>query len=78
MIPWRLSNACLVQLHGYRVQHLYLLVGGGALMQIGVLRQLWLLIRHFDLGGWTLLALVGILAILIASVMESQNSLLRL
>jgi len=54
------------------------LVGGGALMQIGVLRQLWLLIRHFDLGGWTLLALVGILAILIASVMESQNSLLRL
>lgn len=65
-------------IHGYRVRQLSLLGGGLLLVLSGVLHQFIDLIRHFDLGSWASLAVLGMLSIVFASVLESQSGTLRL
>lgn len=64
--------------HGYRVRQISLLAGGLIQVLAGVMHQFIDLIRHFDLGSWVSLALLGMLSIVFASVLESQSGKLRL
>ncbi len=74
--------ACLVTgimllLRGYRARQRSLFSGGAVLTTAGLLHQVYQLVHHFDLGGWTALTALGISAIVIASVMESQSGNIR-
>jgi hypothetical protein len=67
-----------VMLYGYRLRQLTLCGGGALLVVSGLLHQIVNLIRHFDLGSWISLAVLGVVAIVIASVLEAHSSTLRL
>lgn len=63
----------MLLVYGYKVQQRSLFTGGIVLMIAGISQQLYELVHHFDLGGWASLATLGIVAIVAASVMESQG-----
>ena len=65
-------------IYGHRVRRLTLFIGGALLVAVGLLHQALDLIRHFDLGSWIGLAVLGVGAIVAASVLESQSRMLRL
>lgn len=65
-------------IYGHRLRQLTLFGGGTLLVVVGLLHQTLDLIRHFDLGSWLGLAMIGVVAIVTASVLESQSSTLRL
>ena len=62
-----------VSLFGYKVQQRSVFSGGIILMLLGIVQQFYNLVQHFDLGSWAGLAILGIVSIIIASVMESQG-----
>lgn len=65
-------------IYGHRLRQLTLFGGGALLVVVGLLHQTLDLIRHFDLGSWLGLAVIGVVAIVAASVLESQSRTLRL
>lgn len=65
-------------IYGHRLRQLTLFGGGALLVVVGLLHQMLDLIRHFDLGSWLSLAVIGVIAIVAASVLESQSHTLRL
>ncbi|MCF6259523.1 MAG: hypothetical protein L3J98_05080 [Gammaproteobacteria bacterium] len=65
-------------LAGYKMQKSNLFSGGIILMLLGIAQQLYKLVWHFDLGNWASLAVLGIVSIIIASMMESQGSNIKL
>lgn len=74
--------ACLLiglvmALRGYKTQRLSLFGSGIILMLSGMTQQIIKLVHYFDLGSWASLAILGIAAIVIASVMESQGGKLK-
>lgn len=62
-----------VSLFGCKVQQRSVFSGGIVLMLLGIVQQFYDLVRHFDLGSWAGLAVLGVVSIIIASVMESQG-----
>jgi len=68
-----LFGGLVLVIRGYKMQHRSLFGGGITLMLTGMSHQIIQLVHHFDLGGWASLAILGIAAIVIASVMESQG-----
>lgn len=65
-------GACLL-MHGYRVRQRGVFLAGAALMLIGMLQQLFELIYRFDLASWISFAILGIIAIVAGSMLESQS-----
>ncbi|HEY9198365.1 MAG TPA: hypothetical protein VIR60_03290 [Gammaproteobacteria bacterium] len=65
-------------LYGHHLRQLTLFGGGALLVVVGLLHQALDLIRHFDLGSWISLAVIGVVAIVAASILESQSRTLRL
>lgn len=77
------ASACLVMgavlvAYGYRVQQLSLFAGGLLLSLAAVIHQLIDLVRDFDLANWASLAVLGMVSIVVASILESQGGKLRL
>jgi len=64
-------------LWAYKTQQLKLLVVGLSLVLLSVLEQVLGLVQFFNFGGWLSLALMGISAIVIASVLESRSALIK-
>ncbi len=67
-----IAGICLL-MHGYRVRQRGVFLAGAALMLIGMLQQLFELIYRFDLASWISFAILGIIAIVAGSVLESQS-----
>ncbi len=65
-------------LTGYKMQQKNLFSGGIILMLLGIAQQLYELVWHFDLGNWAGLAVLGVVSIVIASMMESQDGNIKL
>ncbi len=63
---------------GYKNQQRNVFTGGILLMTIGIAQQLYELVLHFDLGSWMSLAVLGVIAIVVASTIESQGGKLKL
>ena len=66
-----------VSLLGYKVQQRSVFSGGIVLILLGIAQQFYDLVRHFDLGSWAGLAILGVVSIVIASVMESQGGVIK-
>jgi len=62
---------------GYRHRYRNIFAGGLVLILFGTLDQLFALLEHFDLGSWATLAIVGVLAIVLGSLIESQRGNIR-
>jgi len=58
---------------GYKNRQRGFFINGFILMIIGVVQQLYELVHHFDLGSWASMAVIGILTIVVASVIESKG-----
>ncbi len=71
-------SVSLVSLSGYKMQQRNLFSGGIILMLLGIAQQLYELVWHFDLGNWAGLAVLGVISIIIASMMESQGGNIKL
>lgn len=71
------STGLALLICGYKRQQLSMFVGGGLMVLVGASEQLYTLAQHFDLGGWASLALIGIIAIVSASLMESKGGRLK-
>jgi len=67
-----------VTLLGYKAQQKSLFSGGIVLVLLGITRQLYELVQHFDLGSWAGLAVPGVVSIIIASMMESRGGNMKL
>ena len=67
-----IAGICLL-MHGYRVRQRSVFLAGATLMLIGMLQQLFELIYRFDLASWISFAILGIIAIVAGSVLESQS-----
>jgi hypothetical protein len=72
-----LACGTLLALVGRHYQQLALFSTGLLLAALSLSYQLYQLIRVFDLGGWLSLAALGMLAILIASALESGGGRIR-
>ena len=68
-----LLGGLVLVLRGYKMQQRSLFSGGIILILTGMTQQIIQLLHHFDLGGWASLAVLGMAAIVVASVMESQG-----
>ncbi len=66
-----------ILLFGYKQQQRSLFVSGAIMLIFGFAHQLYALVHQFDLGSWATLALFGITAIVVASVMESKGLAVR-
>ena len=66
-----------VSIVGYKAQQRSVFTGGIVLMLLGIAQQFYDLVKHFDLGSWAGLAILGVVSIIIASVMESQGGKLK-
>ncbi|MFP4611084.1 MAG: hypothetical protein ACLFQT_08690 [Thiohalophilus sp.] len=58
---------------GFQRQQRSVFAGGIILMLVGLGQQLYELVHHFDFGSWASLAALGVIAIVIASTIESQG-----
>ena len=58
---------------GYQQKQRGIFSSGILLMLIGLGHQLYKLVHHFDLGSWIGLAMLGVVAIVLASTIESQG-----
>lgn len=67
----------LVVLYGYSVQQKLIFAGGLTTLMLGFGYQLWLAARFFEFGSWGSLAILGTVAILLASVLERYGLRLR-
>ena len=63
---------------GYMHQQSRIFIGGVVLMLAAIAERTYELVHHFDLHGWLALAVLGIVAIVFASVMETQGGNLKL
>ncbi|MDC8444507.1 MAG: hypothetical protein LV471_01065 [Nitrosomonas sp.] len=70
------TGACLL-MHGYQARQRGVFLAGAALMLIGMLQQLFELIYRFDLASWISFAILGIIAIVAGSVLESPGLRIR-
>ncbi len=67
----------LVVIYGYSVQQKLVFAGGLTTLMLGFGYQLWVAARFFEFGGWGSLAILGTVAILLASVLERYGLRLR-
>jgi len=67
-----------MSLLGHKVQQRSLFSGGIVLVLLGIAQQFYELVKHFDLGSWAGLAILGIVSIVIASMMESRGGNIKL
>ena len=58
---------------GGKAEQRYSVVGGISLLVGSVLRETLALLQHFHMGSWIGLAILGISAILLASLIESKG-----
>jgi hypothetical protein len=58
---------------GFQRQQRSVFTSGVILMLVGLGQQLYELVHHFDFGSWASLATLGVIAIVIASTIESQG-----
>ena len=63
--------------YGYKSQLRSIFAGGMILMTVGLVQQFYELVYHFDIGGWASLATLGVVAIVAASVMETQGGRIK-
>ncbi len=75
--------ACIIAgltllVYGYKAQQRNLFGGGNVLLLAGAGQQLYQVAHHFDLGGWASLAVLGIAAIVTASIMETRGGAVKL
>ncbi|MBX3639355.1 MAG: hypothetical protein KF888_02440 [Nitrosomonas sp.] len=66
-----------VLMYGYHARQRGTFLTGAALVLMGMLQQLFELIYRFDLGSWVSFAILGIIAIVTGSILESQGSQIR-
>ena len=59
--------------YGFRVRQRGMFTGGAVLLVAGMLQQLYELVQQFNLSDWAGLVTFGVVAIVVASVMESQG-----
>ena len=59
---------------GYQNKQRGLFIIGSVMMIVGITHQLFYLIRFFDLGSWASLAILGVVAIVVGSVIESKGA----
>ena len=62
---------------GFQRQQRSVFTGGVIVMLVGLGQQLYELVHHFDFGSWASLATLGVVAIVIASTIESQGRKLK-
>ena len=62
---------------GYQQQQRSVFTSGVLLMFVGLCHQIYELVTHFDLGSWISLAVLGVIAIVLASTIESQGGKLK-
>jgi hypothetical protein len=67
-----IAGACLL-MHGYHARQRGVFLAGAALVLVSMLQQLFELIYRFDLNSWISFAILGIIAIVAGSVLESQG-----
>ena len=58
---------------GFKVRQRGMFTGGAFLLVAGMLQQLYELVQQFNLSDWAGLVTLGVVAIVVASVMESQG-----
>ena len=63
----------VLTVYGYKIQQRCVFVGGVLAILTGMLHQLYQITHYFDMGNWATLAIAGILAIVIASIIESKG-----
>lgn len=61
----------------YQVRQRTVLVGGTIVVMAGSIQLCYELVRYFDLGSWTALAVLGVISILLASTIESKGGHFR-
>lgn len=66
-----------VLMYGYHARQRGTFLTGAALVFMGMLQQLFELIYRFDLSSWISFAILGIIAIVTGSILESQGSQIR-
>ncbi len=64
-------------MYGYHARQRGVFLAGMALVLMGMLQQLFELIYRFDLSSWISFAILGIIAIVAGSVLESQGLRIR-
>ena len=62
---------------GYKNKQRGFFINGFILMLIGLVQQFYELVHHFNLGSWASMAVMGILTIVIASVIEAKGNVLH-
>jgi hypothetical protein len=70
------SGAVLLTV-GFRHHYRNVFAGGFVLIAFGMADQLFALLEKFDLGSWATLAVLGVCAIVLASLIESQRGKIR-
>ena len=58
---------------GYRNKQRGFFIIGSIMMIVGIVEQLYYLVHFFDLGSWASLAVLGVLAIVVGSVIEAKG-----
>jgi len=61
---------------GYKNKQRGFFINGFILMVIGIAQQFYELVHHFNLGSWASMAVMGVIAIIIASVIEAKGNFL--
>jgi len=62
---------------GYKNKQRGFFINGFILMLIGLAQQFYELVHHFNLGSWASMAVMGVITIVIASVIESKGNALH-
>jgi hypothetical protein len=63
--------------YGYHRKQIAVFVGGIVMVGVGVINQLYYLFQQFDLGSWATLAIAGITAIVVGSLIESKGGRIK-
>ena len=66
-----------VTVHGYSIQRRSVLAAGAATLVVALGYQIWLASHLFALSSWGVLAVLGVLAILAAAVLDRHGLALR-
>lgn len=70
-----LASATLVMVASYRHKQRSLMLAGILMLSASVIKMTWHLWFMFDINGWVLSAVTGVIAIVAASILESKKSI---
>jgi len=62
---------------GYKNKQRGFFINGFILMLIGIAQQFYELVHHFNLGSWASMAVMGVITIVVASIIEAKGNALH-